>query len=84
MAELYNVREGKLVEYELTVDNNGEIVATYGDDFLKFPAGLTKTQLVKLFKEHNEANDGVVAITDEEAWEQGKEARASQKLIDSL
>lgn len=90
MTELYSVKQGKLVEWQLSVDPNGEIVAETGDiknknyEMLKFPAGLTKAQLNKVFKAHNEANEGKVALTDEQIEASNKTVSDSQKLIDSL
>lgn len=83
-TQLYSVQQGKLVDFKLDVDQNGEIVASTKNETLKFPAGLSKAELNKLFKAHNEANDGLVGLTEEEAEAGSKEAAASQKLIDSL
>lgn len=84
-VDLYSVQEGKAVPFEVTVDQNGELVATSeNDEIVKFPAGLTKTQFNKLVSEHNKANEGVVARTDEEVAEEEKARERSQKLVDSL
>lgn len=83
-VQLYSVAEGGLAEYELSVAENGEIIATYGDTFLKFPAGLTKAQLQKAFEAHNSANEGKVGLTEEEQEAAGQAVANSQALIDSL
>lgn len=83
-VELYSVKEGKLVDYELSVDGSGEIVATYKDSNLKFPAGLSKKELQSAFKAHNQANDGKVAKDESKPDEDEVRQAESQKLLDSL
>lgn len=90
MAELYSVKQGEIVDWDLSVDQNGEIVAETGSvkdgsyEALKFPAGLTKKELARLFKLHNDHNDGKVALPEDEQDGQNLAAEASQKLLDSL
>lgn len=81
---LYSVKQGKVVDWEMSVDANGEFLAERKDEFLKFPAGLTKAQLVKEFKKHNEANKGKVALAEDEDGLVSKIAKASQNVLDSL
>lgn len=83
-VSLYSTEEGKVVNYDVEVDQNGELVCTYKDEALKFPAGLTATQFKKAVADHNKANEGIKARTAEEVKAE-EEARArSQKLVDSL
>lgn len=63
---LYNVKEQKIVDYDLTVDKNREFVAEHDGDIVKFPGGISKAQLLKLVDEHNVANSDQVPV-DEEA-----------------
>lgn len=81
--ELWSVREGKLVDWEVSIDGD-EIVATNGDESLKFPGGLTKKELLKLVKAHNEANKDVKAITDEEIKAKEDLDAANLKLLEDL
>lgn len=83
-VELYSVKQGGLVDWELSVDANGEILATSDNEFLKFPANITKGKLNKLFLAHNEQNEGKVALTGDETDEVNETIKASQKLVDSL
>lgn len=83
-VELYSVKQGKAVDWELSVDGSGEIVAHNGDEFLKFPAGMTKEELQAAFEAHNTANAGVVALKEDEIDAQSETVKASQDLIDSL
>lgn len=81
---LYSVKQGKTVDWDLSVDASGEIVATHAEEFLKFPAGLTKDQLNEAFSAHNAANEGVVALKEDEIDAASKAMLESQKLLDSL
>lgn len=83
--QLWNTELGKLTDYEVSVDRNGDIVCEYEDkkvnDTIKFPGGQTKTQFAKLVKAHNEANEGVKAV-DTSAIE-ARDAK-NQALLESL
>lgn len=83
-VDLYSVEQGKVVPFNVEVDQNGELVATNKDETLKFPAGLTKTQFTKLVSDHNKANEGVKARTAEEVKAEEEALARSQKLVDSL
>ena len=72
--ELWSTRQGKIVDFEVSVENN-EIVAENDGEFVKFPGGITKTELMKLVKAHNKANDGVKAITEEDLKATTEEGR---------
>lgn len=82
--ELYSVRKGELVDWNLEVDANGEILASHDGESIKFPAGLTKAQFSKLVKEHNKANEGLKGLTEADQQAEAKVIEDSQKLIDSL
>lgn len=79
-VKLWSTEEGKLVDFELTGDNNGEIVATYKDESLKFPA-VSKDKFLKLVAAHNEANEGVKAVDPDDA---GKSSKKVQDLLEAL
>lgn len=83
-AQLYSTVEGKVVDYQLSVDKNGDIIAEYGDDFLKFPGNVTKEELQGLFDAHNEANDGIVGLTPEEVAKQESAVANANSLLDEL
>jgi len=82
-VKLYNVQEQKLVNYELSIEND-EIVATYKDSFLKFPGGLTKKQFDKLVEEHNKVNKDQVPLSAEELEGKDKIQKLNTALLDSL
>lgn len=82
--DLYSTEVGKVVSWDVEVDRNGELLATYKDEMLKFPAGLSKGELTKLVKDHNKANEGVKARTAEEVKAEEDAKERSQKLVDSL
>lgn len=64
--EIFNAATQKLEEASLSVDQNNEIVATFGDGhFLKFPPGLTKEQFDTAIENVQKANEGQVVITPE-------------------
>ncbi|MBA2706143.1 MAG: hypothetical protein H0U60_20095 [Blastocatellia bacterium] len=70
----------KDAEHKLTVDHNGEIVATAkSGHFLKFPAGSTEKQIRSYVEKHGEANTGQVS-----AEEHNKLIDKSKKMIESL
>ena len=81
--ELWSVRQGKLVDFEVSIDGE-EIVAVNGDESLKFPGGITKKELLELAKAHNEANKDVKAITDEEIKAKEDLDAANLKLLEDL
>jgi len=81
--ELWSVAEGKLVEFEFSIDND-EIVATTEHETIKFPGGINKEELLKLVKAHNEANDGIKALTDEQLQEQKDLVQANEQLLKDL
>lgn len=84
-VQLWNTDAGEMLDYVVTIDRNGEVVATYeeGDyrDFLKFPGGLTPAQFQKLVKAHNTANEGIVGV---DLSEQEELAKKNEKLLESL
>lgn len=89
--ELYSTELGELADFDLEVDQNGEIVARRSDnddsdtdEMIKFPAGLTKSEFQKLVKEHNQANEGIVARDPEELEEEEKAKERSEKLLEDL
>ena len=89
VLQLYSVKSGKVVDWDAVADpNNGEIIATHGkgdnEETLKFPAGLTKPQLLKLIDEHNKANDGVKERTDAEIEEESRRVQKTEDLLNSL
>ena len=81
--ELWSVRQGKLVDFEVSIDGD-EIVAVSGDESLKFPGGLTKKELLELAEAHNEANKDVKAITDTEIKAKEDLDAANRKLLEDL
>ena len=82
-VELWSVRQGKLVDFEVSIDGE-EIVAVNGDESLKFPGGITKKELLKLVKAHNAANKDVKAITDEEIKAKEDLDAANLQLLEDL
>lgn len=82
-VKLWSTQEGKLLNFEVSVENN-EIIAQRGDEYVKFPGGLTPAEFKKLVTAHNEANDGVKAISDEDLKAEQELADANEKLLDSL
>lgn len=90
-VELYSTELGDYADFDLEVDQNGEILATRSDnngsdtdELIKFPAGLTKAQFGKLVDKHNKANEGVVARSPEEIEEEEKARKQSEKLLEEL
>lgn len=81
--KLWSVRLGKYVNYSVSIEN-GEIVATYKDDNLKFPGGITKEELLALVKEHNDANEKITALAPAEIQAQEDLAAANDALLESL
>ena len=54
---IFNANTQKKEPAELTVDNNGEIVATFEDNsFIKFPASKITAEIENLIDKHEEAN----------------------------
>ncbi len=82
-VQLWSVAQGKLVDFIVSIENS-EIICQNGDEFIKFPGGITKEELLELVAAHNEANDGVKAITPEEIQAQEDLDAANQSLLDSL
>lgn len=82
VRNIFNASTQQVEEAELTVDHNGEIVATFEDgSFLKFPAGLTKAEFNEQIKLHKEHNQGQEVITPEMEAEAQKQRAASLELI---
>jgi len=82
-AKLWSVKQGKLANFTLEADQNHEILATCGDEVLKF-AATTKEELQKMFKAHNNANKGTVARPQKELDAEEERRKVTQELIDSL
>jgi len=82
-VKLYNVKESKLVDYEV-ISENGEIIATHKDSFIKFPGGLTAKQFKKLVDEHNKVNADQVPISEKELKEQEDIEAKNLALLKSL
>lgn len=83
-VKLYSVAEGKEVDFKVEVDRNGEIVASKGDEFVKFPAGMTKSQFTSEVSKFNKRHEGIVGIPEDQIRLQEENAEKSRKLIDSL
>jgi len=83
IVSIYSVQEGKKVPFEFSIEN-GEILATYKDEFLKFPGGLTKDELLTQIAAHNDANEGVVAVSDGELQAQVELVEANERLLKDL
>lgn len=89
-VKLWNVAQGRMVNYRLSADKNGEILAEYGDvdkddySFLKFPGDIDSDELHELFEKHNSSNKGVKALSEEELEEEQSKQSDAQELIDSL
>jgi hypothetical protein len=83
--KLWSIQLGELSDFEVRVENK-EIVAEHPDthETLKFPGGITKDELLELVDAHNEANDGVKAITEEELQAEKELDEANDKLLESL
>ena len=89
-VKLWSVKEGRMLDFTVSVEN-GEIVCTHvnekaavPEEFVKFPGGINKEELLELVKAHNEANRDVKAITPEEIQAQEDLDAANQSLLDSL
>jgi thioredoxin reductase len=82
-AKIFDAAVQKEVDYVLTLDPNGEVVATSSEtgNTLKFPAGLSKAELDKLIAEHNEANEGQEVISAEEQKQREENLQKSQDLL---
>lgn len=79
---IFNARTQQVEKAELTVDHNGEIVATFEDGgFIKFPAGLTEVELNDQIKLHEDHNKGQEIITPEAIAEAQNKRAASLELI---
>ncbi len=83
-VNLYSTEQGKKVQFDLEVDQNGEIIARHEEEFVKFPAGLSKKQFEKLVSQHNQANEGIVARTPEEIEAEATDRKKSEQLLEDL
>lgn len=83
-VRLYSVKEQALVDFELSTDANGEILATYNDEFQKFPGGLNKEEFLDLVEQANKVNESQVPLTDDEVRKQEENAKQNDKLFDEL
>lgn len=83
--KVFNARAHEEQEVEWSVDQNGELVATFEDNhFLKFPGDITEGELNKYLKEHNEAHQDQEVITPEVEAQRSKELEKVTKLADKL
>lgn len=63
LKKIFNTNSGKVEDANLTIDRNGEVVATFKDgSFLKFPAGLTTKEFDKLITEHEKQNKDQIPV----------------------
>lgn len=83
--KLWSIQLGELADFEVRVENK-EIVAEHPEthESIKFPGGITKDELLELVEAHNDANDGVQAITEEEIQAEKELDEANDKLLESL
>lgn len=83
--KLWSIQLGELADFEVRVENK-EIVAEHPEthESIKFPGGITKDELLELVEAHNDANDGVRAITEEEIQAEKELDEANDKLLESL
>ena len=83
--KLWSIQLGELADFEVRVENK-EIVAEHPEthEVIKFPGGITKDELLELVEAHNDANDGVQAITEEEIQAEKELDEANDKLLESL
>ena len=83
--KLWSIQLGELADFEVRVENK-EIVAEHPEthESIKFPGGITKDELLELVEAHNDANDGVQAITAEEIQAEKELDEANDKLLESL
>ena len=83
--KLWSIQLGELADFEVRVENK-EIVAEHTEthESIKFPGGITKDELLELVEAHNDANDGVQAITEEEIQAEKELDEANDKLLESL
>lgn len=78
--EIFCTNEQKITKHTLTVDNNGEILATCEcERFIKFPAGLTANGVEKLIAIHLTNNK-----LSEEALEIENARKESEELLDEI
>ena len=82
---LWSVQLGQLEEFDVRVENK-EIVAEHSEtgETIKFPGGITKDELLELVDAHNEANDGVKAISEEDLQAEKELDEANDQLLESL
>ena len=83
--KLWSIQLGELADFEVRVENK-EIVAEHHEthESIKFPGGITRDELLELVEAHNDANDGVQAITEEEIQAEKELDEANDKLLESL
>lgn len=81
--KLWSVKEGKLLAFELSSDGT-DIIATRGDEAVKFPGGLTKEEFLTYAEEHNEVNKNLKAVSAEQIKADEERAEANASLLDSL
>lgn len=81
--KLWSVVKGEMADFEFSIEN-GDIIAECDGEFVKFPGGITKDELKKLVDAHNEANEGVKALSAEDIQVEEDLAEANQRLLDSL
>lgn len=84
IVDIYEASQGKEVPHTLAVDDNGEIVATSTETghFLKFPAGLTKTQFEKALSDHKKAVENHEVISPEELEAKEAATKKSHSLLE--
>lgn len=82
-VKLWSVKQGQLADFTASIENS-EVVLQNGDEFIKFPGGLTPAEFKKLVAQHNKANDGLVAISPKDIAAQEKLDEANAALLDSL
>lgn len=82
-VKLWSVKQGELVDFIATIENS-DIVLQNGDEFIKFPGGLSPEEFKKLVDQHNEDNKGLVAISPKDIAAQEKLDDANTALLDSL
>lgn len=84
VVNIYEASQGKDVPHTLEVDQNGEIVATSTETghFIKFPAGLTKTQFDKAISDHKKATENHEVIPPEELEAREAATKKSHSLLE--
>lgn len=80
---LWSVKQGDLLRFTVSIQN-GEIICSRDDEFVKFPGGITKDEFMALVEAHNDANEGKEAISSADIQAEIELKESNEKLLEDL